>query len=493
MELIAALLRVSRSEPLCDSLRGLHLGVAGGTAFADAMRASTPAVLSSLDLYGCDLTDAGAEPLVHMLCERGGCTTLDLGANALVHACQLLSPLLLQRAHEVDDDDSYGCGGLLELRLSRNNLAGEAIGAMLTPPSMTSPKPLSLHSLALAFNPLGAAGGACLGRALAESRLPHLACLLLQGCQLGPTGVTMLVAGLERGRALTHLDLSDNASGDAGACTLAAVLPRTSLADVMLARNGLNDQAGQALAAALVRKRRSSLRQLVLASNRLRDASAIAFADALGAARPEGNRSLESLDLSGNKLRIEGVFALGDALVANGKLTALDLSRNRHVDAQALEAIEGLLRHNRRAAAGAPPPLPAVEPTEHARELASRDVLKLFTSEGLRAPPYGMLPPPPLPRALTAAAAPAEAFGRSPPGVARVGGAARHDCRTLPSTESLSVHTTVRQAGACASANTALREVQAALDDAGNEVARLRHKEATLMRALCVQREAKAL
>jgi hypothetical protein len=334
---------------------------------------------------------------------------------------------------------------------------------------MTSPEPLSLHSLALAFNPLGAAGGACLGRALAESQLPHLACLLLQGCQLGPTGVTMLVAGLERGRALTHLDLSDNASGDAGACTLAAALPHTSLADVMLARNGLSDQAGQALAAALVRKRRGSLRQLVLASNRLRDASAIAFADALGAARPVGNRSLESLDLSGNRLRMQGVFALGDALVSNGRLTALDLSRNRHVDAQALQAIEGLLRHNRRAAAGAPPPLPVVEPTEHARELASRDVLKLFTSEGLRAPPHGMPPPP-------------------PPGVARVGGAARHDCRTLPSTESLSVHTTVRQAGACASANTALREVQAALDDAGNEVARLRHKEATLMRALCIAR-----
>jgi hypothetical protein len=231
----------------------------------------------------------------------------------------------------------------------------------------------------------------------------------------------------------------------------------------------LSDQAGQALAAALVRKRRGSLRQLVLASNRLRDASAIAFADALGAARPVGNRSLESLDLSGNRLRMQGVFALGDALVSNGRLTALDLSRNRHVDAQALQAIEGLLRHNRRAAAGAPPPLPVVEPTEHARELASRDVLKLFTSEGLRAPPHGMPPPP-------------------PPGVARVGGAARHDCRTLPSTESLSVHTTVRQAGACASANTALREVQAALDDAGNEVARLRHKEATLMRALCIAR-----
>lgn len=477
---MVALQRVARNQPLSESLRGVHLGVAGGGTVADSMRASTTEMLASIDLYGCNLTDAGVEPLALMLCERGGSESLDLGANAIRHAASLLSPLLVQRAAKADDDDSFGCGGLHELRLARNGIAGEAVHALLSPPSVGK---LSLQSLALAFNPLGAGGGAAIGRVFTAGQLPLLACLQLQGCELGAAGVTELVRGLEHAAALTHLDLSDNAAGDVGACALAAALPHTVVEELLLSRNALGDQAGQALAAALVRKRKCAVRTLVLASNQLRDASAVAFGEALGAPKPGGNRSLETLDLSANKLRAHAVLALGDALVANGKLTALDLSRNKHIDTEALQAMAGLLRLNRRAAAGDAAPAESVAPSAHARQLADRDVLKLFTSEGLRPQPNSLMPPPPHLH-LPPAPAPsrANAFGptRAP---------AEYPA-AIPSAESLTAHALVRQADAAAGASTALREVQAALDDAGMEVARLRHKEATLMRAL---REANAL
>ena len=350
-KLVSALSSLSCDEAIGDLLRDAGCGPKAGIAIADAMRASTSKSLGELDLCGLDLCDEGALPILRTLAEAApGCTrSLDLGANSLGRsAAAALAPLLRL--------DNYEDAALLlpirELRLARNALNGSACHALLAPPLDASELgPIGLTALALSFNPLGEAGGEALGTALASGRLMRLSSLQLHGCQLGAAGAKALAAGLRGGKALSHLDLCGNALFDEGACAVAAALPSApaSLAELLMSRNALGDAGAHALATSLIRRPSSCrLRLLGLSHNKLRDASAEALAEALAAAPADGgNRSIESLDLGGNKLGLASVMALGDALVANPTLTSLDLSANRRCPPEALFALDELCAHNR--------------------------------------------------------------------------------------------------------------------------------------------------
>ena len=194
---------------------------------------------------------------------------------------------------------------------------------------------------------------------------------------------------------------------------------------------------------------------LSLLLNALRDASGVAIADALGAPPPHGNRSLDCLDLGGNRLGPKSVLALGDALVANSALTSVELRRNKRLDAGALNAIAHLVSQNRcgryvdpLADGGRPPEL--VAPNESARHLTSGRMQALFT-DALR------------PEALRADAA--AAGGGVTAGAFAADDAAREQAR---------------RTGALAE----LRDAQWQLREAGRHVASLRQKEAALEGAL---------
>lgn len=313
-----------------------------------------------------------------------------MGANRLTsHACNALTPLMLEPpwtrdgdADEADSDDQPG--SLLELRLARNEIDGRACAALLATHAVGGGRPLTLRTLGLSFNPLALGGAEAVSQALSAGRMPFLRCVQLRGCRLGPEGAVLIASAVARAAALDHLDMSDNAIGDDGAAALAAELPHTLISELLLSHNGIRSRGGQVLANSLVRRRKCALRELVLASNLLRDDAALAFAEALGmhasSRRRACNRSVEQLDLSANRLSAAAVVALGDALVANPTLTHLDLSRNKAIERDGLDAIEGLLAHNRAARRGEPPP-EQVAPNEHARKLASLSVQRLFTSE----------------------------------------------------------------------------------------------------------------
>lgn len=479
----SALLRLSAGEELSAVLRDSHCGPSCGPALADALRAAPASAVRELDLYGCDLADS-ALPLLQALGERprGSPSTVDLGDNGLsLHAAAAIAPLL--HAANVD------APALRCLRLSRNFLHGEATAVLLAPPLAPDGR-LSLELLALGFNPLGEKGGAALGAALSSKRLPELRALQLPGCALGSAGATALAAGLASAAALVHLDLSDNGIGDAGCGALAAQIPYATLEELVLARNRLGDAAADALAGALTRRRGCRLRLLSLASNAVRDPGAAAFAAALGGGGgvvARANRSLRSLNLRDNKLSDASVLSLGDALVDNASLTALDCTGNRRIHSEALAHLEALLAHNRN-----PHPQRGVAPNSHASLLVPSNVQRLFTKPPdnllLALPPAEpladeSLPPSPQPHGHANAHAKAKAAATAAAPLAR-----------LPAPESI-VHAArvdgssqlpaeVRAGELCKEMGVALHGVRAQIGDMALHVESLRHREARLLRAL---------
>ena len=380
--LVAALERLSRSEAIDDLLRNTHIGPAGGVALADAMRGTAPAAISTLDLYACGLTDRGAAAVLHMLLEQPGCTQLDLGANSLSHAAAAaLAPLLQPDSAALSSQEDEQRTGIATLRLARNAIERAALTSMLSP-ARANMGLLSLEVLALSFNPLGEGGGAHLGTVLGQGRLPFLTTLQLQGCALSADGAVGVAKGLAAARRVRHVDLSDNGIGDDGGASIALELPSSRLEELLLARNRLGEVAGRALATCLGKwGKRCTLKLLCLASNALRDEAACELAAVLGApnaAATGANRSLESVDLSGNKLSHVALLALGDAAVANARLTSIDLRRNKRIDGDGLAALATLTRHNHAVRSGRTPP-PLVAPTDAAILATSRKVRSLFS------------------------------------------------------------------------------------------------------------------
>ena len=459
-------------------LRDSQAGPACGIALVDAIRIAPAKAVRELDLYGCALHDDGALPLLGAVAERPsglGPETIDLGANGLsLPAAASIAPLL----HNANEGPV-----IRSLRLSRNELHGDAVLALLAPPLSPDGR-LSLTTLALAFNPIGPSGGAALGAALASRRLPELQVLQLAGCRLGAGGATAIAAGLAAAASLVHLDVSDNSIGDEGCGACAAQLPSSTVHELLLARNQLSDASADALANALGRRRGCRLRVLSLASNALRDAGVAALAASLGGGSERGarpNRFLRSLCLRDNRLSDASVVALCDALVENASLTALDCSANRRIRPSALTHLDALLAHNRAPAEG-----DGVAPNDAASRLVPSHVQRLFTQ-----PPDDLLIAlPPAVASDSPAGRPEHTIDAHRQGgisAGRLGlwgsrAVAPANPRSAAELESIPIE--VREHELCAEMEQALRGVQAQLSDAAVEVAALRHREDRLMRVL---------
>jgi small GTP-binding protein len=153
------------------------------------------------------------------------------------------------------------------------------------------------------------------GRTLQElcsnRRLTHVK---LSGNGVGDAGAKAIAASLT---ALTSLDLTANGIGDVGAQAIAGSL--TALTSLDLAENEIGAEGAQAIAASL-----KLLTSLNLAENEVGVAGAQAIATSLTA--------LTSLNLAQNEVGIDGAHAIAASMRA---LTSLDLSANEIGDTEA--------------------------------------------------------------------------------------------------------------------------------------------------------------
>jgi internalin A len=233
-------------------LMGNQIGDAGAEALA---RLSG---LTSLDLMGNQIGDAGAEALARL----SGLTSLHLGANQIGDAgAEALARL----------------SGLTSLNLWGNQIGDAGAEALSRLGGLTS--------LKLMGNQVGDAGAEAL------SRLSGLTSLHLMDNQIGDAGAE----ALSRLSGLTSLDLRGNQIGDAGAEALARLSGLTSLD---LRANEIGDAGAEALS------RLGGLTLLQLGANRIGDGGAEALSRLGG---------LTELDLWGNQIGIPGARAILNA------------------------------------------------------------------------------------------------------------------------------------------------------------------------------------
>ena len=139
-------------------------------------------------------------------------------------------------------------------------------------------------------------------------------------------GTKALSEALKTNRTLTNIDMSINRIGDEGAKALAEALKsNTALTSLNISRNYNIGVAGaKALAEAL--KLNTTLTTLNISeNNKIGVEGAEALANALG---KDGNKTLTTLDISGNNIGVEGAIAIAEALKVNTTLTTLNISYN---------------------------------------------------------------------------------------------------------------------------------------------------------------------
>ena len=259
--------------------------------------------------YNAEATE-GIEAVADMLDANRQINTVRLGENHLgpAHA-SVIAPAL------------RGKSGLTVLLLDKNEIG--AIGAKSLADALGASES-HVTELDLASNSLGDEGAAAVGAALATS--PSVAIISLEGNSIGPDGVSpSFHSALKINTQLERLVLRSNQVGSAGAVAMAGGLaenPASGLLSMDMFANGLEDDAAEALAAAL-RAPGVQLQELGLAKNKLGDEGATALAKAL-----ESNAALplRTLILAGNQIGDIGAAALLAALKANTMLTTLDVS-----------------------------------------------------------------------------------------------------------------------------------------------------------------------
>jgi len=264
---------------------------AEGVKFAQALSQMTQ--LTHLDLGGIKLDAAGAKAVVSVLDQMMHCKELGLSNDAL------------------------GKAGV------------EALAAAITPM-------MQLTKFDLGGHDLGAAG-ARLAHAL--SKLTKLTSLTLWGSGLNAEDtMTALMAAIAQMPGLTHLDLSYNGFGVAGAGILAPTLARITglthleLIDNVLGANGAMAALAPALAQLI------NLTHLNLEENDLGSVGGMALAPALAQMT-----SLTHLNLALNDLRVAQIRALAPSLHQLTNLTFLNLSFNT-LGEKACKALEGVQR-----------------------------------------------------------------------------------------------------------------------------------------------------
>ena len=152
--------------------------------------------------------------------------------------------------------------------------------------------------------------------------LPHVRTLDICDCHLQPAGLTALCNALRYGHALRSLDLSENTLDKAGCSALAGLLAATEgLARLELRGCRLTDELFDRLVVAGLEKNRS-ISHLNLAHNLLSDVSADALEGLL-----LGKPALRALDLSFNLLTDRGVERLQAAAVERSVPRSLNRAR----------------------------------------------------------------------------------------------------------------------------------------------------------------------
>ncbi|KAJ1455020.1 hypothetical protein M885DRAFT_226631 [Pelagophyceae sp. CCMP2097] len=196
--------------------------------------------------------------------------------------------------------------------------AGEHLAALLKHRALALPGEagaLCFRSLRLRTNVLGPLGVAalCEGldlRYLSPPRTHTLIELDLAENSLGAAGVQLLCRALRVYGRLRRLDVSGNACSRGGAAALADLLAdetsraRANLKVLHLARNRIFDDGCGALGAAACGR---------LATLDLRDNDISARGAALLAGAVASSATLTAVDLRGNAISLEGLWALGDA------------------------------------------------------------------------------------------------------------------------------------------------------------------------------------
>lgn len=139
---------------------------------------------------------------------------------------------------------------------------------------------------------------------------------------IGASRSCQLAMALADNTHITHVDLSDNGMGTAGAKAMAAaLLTNTSITELHMGFNSIQNEGADAIAHAIAKN--CTLTELRLRNNSIGPSGAVAIATAL-----KSNTSITVLDISSNGIADDGAFALADALLVNCTLKVLYVYNN---------------------------------------------------------------------------------------------------------------------------------------------------------------------
>jgi Ran GTPase-activating protein (RanGAP) involved in mRNA processing and transport len=350
----AAALAPVLSDPNCTltsiDLSSISCGPRGGAAIFDALAANQTVHTALLGTRsGGERNLIGPRPMANLaacLLRNDSLTKLSLNANAIgVEGIKLLAPGLCLSTT------------LRSLDLRSNSLHNNSMAHVAACLESSG-----LVRVNLTHNNISAAGARILAQVLSKDLL--LQHLVLDSNAIGARGATAFAQGLQHNSRLTHLSLRNNGIGSAGCAALGAILPHVPaplfggkgaeastappmrhakekgagciLQTLVLGGNEIDAEGVHELCARMQHNR--SLETLDLSNNRLCEASGEVFGRMLVL-----NAKLETLNLRGNKLRPGGLLEMSKALVQNGTLTALDL-RDTMVDDSCANALATAVR-----------------------------------------------------------------------------------------------------------------------------------------------------
>lgn len=198
----------------------------------------------------------------------------------------------------------------------------------------------SLKWLDLSRNLILPGGGKALALGLNSTRRSTLTRLDVADNHLGKKAAKLFSATLKRNRTLRHLDLSRNELGThAGIAFATSLLVNRTLETLAVAGNGMGPNVAKNLAQSLASN--ASLRELDLSDNTLGmssaeggDSSDVGLAMGHGL---RGNKTLTSLNLSGNRLPTMEMQRIAEGLGDHTSLSHLNLAGEAVNDPGALE------------------------------------------------------------------------------------------------------------------------------------------------------------
>ena len=301
-------LDVHRSLQCC----GNSLGNKGVSAISCALRVVMPR-LTSLELSGNCLGEAGACSLAAVLAKLPELRSLDLSENPLGDAGLGVIAAALRFVPKLTS---------ISLRCTTGVTTEGAIAISQALVALRH-----LHSLDLSENELGSLDESGLHPHLrlltqAISSMPLLETLKLQRNFIDETSSSHLVSALVNTQKLRFFDYSRNSLGDAGATSLAVVLGSLPLLDtLLLSHNSIGVAGAVAIANAVVSC--EHLKSLSMSSNPVLDSGALALSNAICTLR-----ALEEVDLSALVVGDLGVSSLLSSLSQLSNISSLCVSHN---------------------------------------------------------------------------------------------------------------------------------------------------------------------